>query len=102
MPRALCDNPAMHESPLFVKVHDLLVWLIPITLKFPREHRFVITQQVQQTAFELQARLLDARHGLNPAVSLRRAGSTNPHAARRLLDQRSRQRALFVPQQEST
>ena len=63
----------MQESPLFAKVHDLLVWLIPLTLKFPREHRFVIAQQVQHSAFELQSRLLDARHGLNPTQSLRRS-----------------------------
>jgi hypothetical protein len=65
----------MQESPLFAKVHDLLVWLIPLTLKFPREHRFVIAAQVQNTAFELQSRLLDARHGLNQAQSLRRSDS---------------------------
>lgn len=63
----------MQESPLFVKVHDLLVWLVPITLKFPREHRFVAAQQVQHAAFELQATLLDARHGLSPSQNLRRA-----------------------------
>ena len=63
----------MQESPLFVKVHDLLVWLIPLTLKFPREHRFVATQQVQYAAFELHARLTDAGHGVDVMTSLRRA-----------------------------
>lgn len=63
----------MQESPLFVKVHDLLQWLIPLTLKFPREHRFVVTQQVQQTAFEFQARIFDARHGVDLPRSLRLA-----------------------------
>ena len=63
----------MQESPLFVKVHDLLHWLIPLTLKFPREHRFVIAKQVQQTAFEFQARIFDARHGVDLAHSLRSA-----------------------------
>ena len=54
-------------------MHDLLAWLMPLTLKFPREHRFVIAQQVQQCGFELQSRLLDARHGVAAATSLRRA-----------------------------
>lgn len=61
----------MQESPLFVKVHDLLQWLIPLTLKFPREHRFVIAKQVQHTAFEFQAKIFDARHGVDVAHSLR-------------------------------
>ncbi len=63
----------MQESPLFVKVYDLLVWLIPLTLKFPREHRFATTQQVQFAAFEVQARLMDAGHGVDTMMSLRRA-----------------------------
>ena len=41
----------MKESPIFTKTFDLLAWLWPATLKFPREHRFVLAQRTQNTAF---------------------------------------------------
>ena len=36
----------MQESPLFVKTCDLLAWLIPATLKFPK------AQRLQNAAFD--------------------------------------------------
>lgn len=53
----------MKESPIFVRTHDLLLWLIPQTLKFPRSQRFVLAKRVQDTALDFQERLLEA--GLN-------------------------------------
>jgi four helix bundle protein len=41
----------MKESPIFTKTFDLLAWLLPATLKFPREHRFVLAQRTQNAAF---------------------------------------------------
>jgi len=41
----------MQESPIFTKTFDLLAWLLPATLKFPREHRFVLAQRAQNAAF---------------------------------------------------
>jgi len=29
------------QSPLFVKTYDFLLWLIPLTLKFPKSQRFL-------------------------------------------------------------
>jgi hypothetical protein len=48
------------QSPLFVKMHDLLLWLLPQTARFPREQRFALTQAVQQSAMRLQERLIEA------------------------------------------
>jgi cytosine/adenosine deaminase-related metal-dependent hydrolase len=48
------------ESPIFAKTHDLLLWLIPRTLKFPREYRFSLVQHLQAAAFDLQDHLLAA------------------------------------------
>jgi hypothetical protein len=48
------------ESPIFAKTHDLLVWLIPTTLKFRREHRFSLVMRIQDAAFDLQDHLLAA------------------------------------------
>jgi four helix bundle protein len=41
----------MRESPIFTKTFDLLMWLLPATLKFPKQQRFVLSQRVQNAAF---------------------------------------------------
>ena len=41
----------MKESPIFSKTFDLLTWLIPTTMKFPRSQRFVLARRVQDAAF---------------------------------------------------
>lgn len=41
----------MQESPIFTKTFDLLAWLLPATLKFPKEQRFVLAQRLQNSAF---------------------------------------------------
>ena len=41
----------MKESPVFTKTFDMLARLLPATLKFPREHRFILAQRTQNAAF---------------------------------------------------
>jgi len=53
----------MKESPIFVRTHDLLLWLIPQTLKFPREQRFVLARRVQDAALDFQELILEAALG---------------------------------------
>ncbi len=53
----------MKQSPIFAKTYDLLLWLIPATTKFPREHRFVLAKVVQETALDFQEELLEAALG---------------------------------------
>ncbi len=50
----------MKESPIFARTYDLLLWLIPQTLKFPREHRFTMAQRVQDVALDFQERIIEA------------------------------------------
>ena len=50
----------MQESPIFTRTHDLLLWLIPATIKFPREQRFVLARAVQETALRFHGTLLEA------------------------------------------
>jgi hypothetical protein len=50
----------MKESPIFVRTYDLLLWLIPQTLKFPREHRFTMARRVQDVALDFQERIIEA------------------------------------------
>lgn len=63
----------MKESPIFTRTYDLLRWLIPVTVKFPRQHRFVLAQAVQKTSLELQERLIEAGLSSQPASVLHQA-----------------------------
>lgn len=42
----------MKDSPLFAKTYDFIQWLIPHTLKFPRQHRFVVAARLQSSAMD--------------------------------------------------
>ena len=50
----------MKESPIFVRTHDLLLWLLPRTMGFPCSQRFVPARRVQDTALDFHERLLKA------------------------------------------
>ena len=63
----------MEESPIFSKTYDLLQWLIPQTLGFPKAQRFVIALRVQQTTFNFYEELVRAGKGVNQAEAMRRA-----------------------------
>lgn len=62
---------SMNQSPIFSKTYDLLLWLLPTTTKFPREHRFVMARFVQETAVHFQDDLLEA--GLGKGKTCQRA-----------------------------
>jgi hypothetical protein len=66
----------MKESPLFVKTHDLLIWLIPHTLGFPKSQRGVLAKRLQATAFQFYELLVDAALSENPLIELRQADAT--------------------------
>ena len=53
----------MKESPIFSKTYDLIQWLIPVTLKFPRNQRFVMAERVQTCVFQFQEHLVAAAQG---------------------------------------
>ena len=45
---------------IFTRTYDLITWLIPATLRFPRAQRFVVTQRLQDAALSFQERLIEA------------------------------------------
>lgn len=47
----------MNESPIFTRTHDLLLWLIQATRKFPRDQRFGLALRINDAAFTLQEKL---------------------------------------------
>jgi hypothetical protein len=66
----------MKDSPIFVRTYDLLRWLIPATIAFPRQQRFVLAEAVQQAALQLHRELVEAAFAPQPAGTLRRADAT--------------------------
>lgn len=59
------------ESPIFGRSYELLRWLIPLTLKFPRQQRFVLAAAIQQSALRLHERLIVAGNS-SPALMVER------------------------------
>jgi len=51
----------MNEARIFAKTYDLLLWLVPATLKYPREHRYALALRTQQAAFEFNELIVLAR-----------------------------------------
>ena len=39
------------QSPIFAKSHDLLIWLLQHTAKFPKSERFRMARRVEDSAF---------------------------------------------------
>jgi hypothetical protein len=63
----------MKESPIFTRTYDLLRWLIPVTVKFPRQQRFVLAQAIQQSAFKFQDQLIEASMSSQTVLVLQQA-----------------------------
>ncbi len=66
----------MKQSPIFSKTYDLVAWLIPVTVKFPRQQRFVMAAALQREALRFQELLIEAVHQTDTASSL--AGRPTP------------------------
>ncbi len=63
----------MEESPIFTKTHDLLLWLLPATQKFPKDQRFVLAKRIQDTVFDFQEALTSAGMGIEKVPNLQAA-----------------------------
>ena len=50
----------MKQSPIFVKYYDLMLWLIPRTLAFPKSQRGVLARQIQGELFRTHEMLVEA------------------------------------------
>jgi hypothetical protein len=50
----------VNESPIFARTYDLVKWLIPLTVTFPRHQRFVVAGAMQAAALALHERLIEA------------------------------------------
>ncbi len=48
------------NTPLFVKTHDFVLWLIRHTQRFPKNLRHTLSQKLEWTAIEFQQSLIMA------------------------------------------
>jgi hypothetical protein len=60
MNRHVPPRDSRPQSPLFAKTYDLLLWLIPLTLKFPRSQRFLLAERLSGMALDFYDLILEA------------------------------------------
>ncbi len=48
------------QSPLFTKTYDFMLWLIPLTLKFPRSQRFLLAERLSKMTLDFYDLILEA------------------------------------------
>jgi hypothetical protein len=53
-------NDSRPQSPLFVKTYDFLLWLLPLTLKFPKAQRFLLAERLGKMALDFYDLILEA------------------------------------------
>lgn len=53
-------NDQRPQSPLFVKTYDFLLWLLPLTLKFPKAQRFLLAERLGKMALDFYDLILEA------------------------------------------
>lgn len=51
---------SFEPSPIFAKTYDLLTWLIPQTMQFPKSQRFVMALRLQDAALDMHELLIAA------------------------------------------
>ena len=66
----------MKQSPIFLKTYDLMLWLVPRTLAFPKSQRGVLARRIQQQVFALYEALVDAVGSEEPQAHLHQADMT--------------------------
>lgn len=48
------------QSPIFVKTYDYLLWFIPLTLKFPKNQRFLLAERASRMTLDFYDLILEA------------------------------------------
>jgi len=48
------------QSPIFVKTYDFLLWLIPLTLKFPKSQRFLLAERLSKMGLDFYDLILES------------------------------------------
>lgn len=53
------------ELSIIQKTYDLILWLVPILGRMPREHRFTLGEKIADNLYEILERLLEAKYSKN-------------------------------------
>jgi len=63
------------EMVIFTRAYDLVSWLLPLTLNFPRSQRLIVTARLQNSILNFQELLVEAnaQRGAKRAEKLRAA-----------------------------
>ena len=58
---------------IFTRTYDFVTWILPMTEKFPKSQRFVVTQRLQNAVLNFQESLIEANalRGARRAEKLR-------------------------------
>ncbi|MFQ5575469.1 MAG: diversity-generating retroelement protein Avd [Anaerolineae bacterium] len=48
------------QSPIFTKTYDFLLWIIPLTLKFPKSQRFLLAERLSGMSLNFYDLILSA------------------------------------------
>lgn len=52
---------------IFTRTYDLISWLIPRTMSFPRSHRFVVTRRLEEAALNFEELIVNSSRRLGRA-----------------------------------
>jgi len=63
------------EMIIFTRTYDFVSWLIPLTMNFPKNQRFIVTTRLQNSALNFQELIVEAnaQRGQKRADKLRAA-----------------------------
>ena len=63
------------EMVIFTRTYDFVSWLIPLTMNFPKNQRFIVTTRLQNSALDFQEFIVEAnaQRGQKRAEKLRAA-----------------------------
>ena len=61
------------EMVIFTRTYDILTWLLPLSMNFPKSQRFIVTSRLQSAALNFQESILEAnaQRGARRAEKLR-------------------------------
>ncbi len=63
----------MSELPIFARCHDLTVWVLQATVRYPRHYRSALGKATQEAMFQLQRELVAAARRREKRQSLQAA-----------------------------
>jgi len=61
------------ETKIYAKTYDFILWLFPQTLKFPKSHRFVLAQRIENTLLDFLECIIEANAEADKLPLLKKA-----------------------------